>query len=316
WLHVVIQLSLHLPLGYRLHHQGNERQKGQQRCHGKGGGVIVFVVENLHLQRYGIGGAADVARHDRDGAELPHCPGITENDTIDDPPPDIRKGHLEEGLKPRCTQHHGGLLFVPPLGFHQRNQFTGNKGESDEDCCQYDPRSGEYDLYVVGFEKWPKPPFTAENENVDQAGDNRRHRKGEIYEGYQQVLPGKAEFGYCPGCDNTENEIEWHCYDCDQQGQPDRRHGVLLLHSRQVDREPLFKGLAEDRCQWNKQEQGQKAEDNGGQKPADWRRLGNSVSAAVFCAVCLGRCGHENLKNPISFPRKTRNTRTNTNHLI
>jgi hypothetical protein len=42
--------------------QGDQRQQRQQRGHREGGGELVFVVEDLDVQRQRVGLAADVAR--------------------------------------------------------------------------------------------------------------------------------------------------------------------------------------------------------------------------------------------------------------
>ena len=50
-----------------LEHQGDERQQGEQRGRGEGADEIVFVVEDLHVQRQRVGFAANVPGDDRDG---------------------------------------------------------------------------------------------------------------------------------------------------------------------------------------------------------------------------------------------------------
>src|SRR5512142_1295568 len=90
---VVGQFLPDFPLGDRLHHQGDERQECQQRGYGKGGRKIVFVVEYLHLQRDGVGRATHMPRHHRYCPEFPHCPGIAEDDPVEDTPLDVRQRH-------------------------------------------------------------------------------------------------------------------------------------------------------------------------------------------------------------------------------
>src|SRR5262245_33697210 len=60
------------PLENRLHHQGDQRQHGQQRGDRERRYELIFIVEDLDQQRHGVGLAADVARHDRHRAELAH----------------------------------------------------------------------------------------------------------------------------------------------------------------------------------------------------------------------------------------------------
>src|SRR3954452_6439081 len=66
--------------------QRDQRQHCEQRSDREGGDELVFVVENLDQQRHGVGLAADVARHDRDRAELAHRTRVAEQDAIQHAP--------------------------------------------------------------------------------------------------------------------------------------------------------------------------------------------------------------------------------------
>src|SRR3954470_15575453 len=54
------------PLDHTLDRQRHQRQQGQQRRHGEGGGELVFVVEDLHVQGHGVRRPADVPGDHRD----------------------------------------------------------------------------------------------------------------------------------------------------------------------------------------------------------------------------------------------------------
>jgi hypothetical protein len=84
------------------------------------------------------------------------------------------------------------LPLLPALRFHQRNQFTGDERESDEDRRQHDARHGEDDLDVVCLQPGAEPALRAEHQHVDQARDHRRHRKRQVDQGDQQALAGNS----------------------------------------------------------------------------------------------------------------------------
>src|SRR3546814_6387216 len=57
------------PFQNALRHQRHEGERCQQRGDGKGPDEIILVVENLDMQRQGIGQAPDVARNNRRSEE-------------------------------------------------------------------------------------------------------------------------------------------------------------------------------------------------------------------------------------------------------
>ena len=69
-----------------LSDERDEGEAGQQRGDGEGGDEVVFIVEDLDVQRHGVGQAADVAGDDRDRAELAHGAGVAEQDAVEQRP--------------------------------------------------------------------------------------------------------------------------------------------------------------------------------------------------------------------------------------
>src|SRR6478609_3219547 len=81
-----------------LETQRDEREHGQQRCAGERGGELVLVVEDLDVQREGVGRAADVTGHHGHGAELAHRPCVAENDAVEQAPLDVGQRDAPERL--------------------------------------------------------------------------------------------------------------------------------------------------------------------------------------------------------------------------
>src|SRR5258706_9321072 len=67
------------PFHERFGDEGHEGEEGEEGGHRKGGLEVVLVVEDLDVQGQGVRPAADVARHHRHRAELPHRAGVAED---------------------------------------------------------------------------------------------------------------------------------------------------------------------------------------------------------------------------------------------
>jgi hypothetical protein len=70
----------------------------------KGRREIIFVVQNLDMQRHRVGDAADMRRHDRDGAELAHGACIAQEHAIEQAPANVRQGDGKEGAPAARTK--------------------------------------------------------------------------------------------------------------------------------------------------------------------------------------------------------------------
>src|SRR3984957_5392630 len=69
-----------------------ERDKGEESeegCESEGCCDVVLIVEDLDLQRDGVGKSANVSRYDRDSAEFAHRAGVAEQDAGEQGPADI-----------------------------------------------------------------------------------------------------------------------------------------------------------------------------------------------------------------------------------
>ena len=129
------------PFHERLQHQRHEREARQQRRDRKRRLCVVFVVQNLDVQRQGIGDAADVARHDRHGAELPHRARVGEDDAVQQPPLDVRQRHADEHLQPAGAEHARRLFFLGAGRFHDRDDLARHERKRHEDRREHDARA-------------------------------------------------------------------------------------------------------------------------------------------------------------------------------
>src|SRR3974390_2486107 len=85
------------PFEKSLEAESDESEASQERRKREGGDGIVLIVEDLHLERHGVGEAANVSGDDRDGAEFSHGARVAEKDAIKQRPFHIGQRDREEG---------------------------------------------------------------------------------------------------------------------------------------------------------------------------------------------------------------------------
>ncbi len=129
-----------------------ERQQRQDRRHREGADDVVLVVEDLHLQRHGVGLAADVARHDRHRAELAHRARVAQHDAVEQAPADLGQRHPEQDLPAARAQRQRRLLLVVAAVLHDRQHLARDEREGDERRRQDDAGHREDDVDVVRLE--------------------------------------------------------------------------------------------------------------------------------------------------------------------
>src|SRR5690606_5491212 len=161
-------LTLVQPLDETLDRDGDQRQAGQQRGHGKGGGEHVLVVEHLDMQRHGVGLATDASRDYRHRAELAQGAGVAQDHAVDQSPLDVRQGHVPEGLPAAGAQGQRSLFLLLALLLHQRDQLPGNERQGAEGDHYDDARHGKDDAQVMGGQPGAQPALGAEQDDEDQ----------------------------------------------------------------------------------------------------------------------------------------------------
>src|SRR5678815_218930 len=181
------------PLDEVLERERHERQAREQRRDRERGRELVFVVEDLDVQRHGVGLAADVAGDDADRAELAHRARVAEDDAVEQRPLDVRQRDAAKDLPAARAEHARRLFLLGALRLHQRNQLAGDEREGDEDRRDDDAGQREDDLQVVVAQPFAEPALEAEDEDEDQPGDDRADRERQVDEGQQQVLATKVE---------------------------------------------------------------------------------------------------------------------------
>src|SRR5437660_937382 len=78
------------PFEEGLADQGKEGESCKKRGDGESSDEVVLIVKNLHVERHGVGEAADVARDHRHRAELAHGAGVAEQHAVEQRPAHIR----------------------------------------------------------------------------------------------------------------------------------------------------------------------------------------------------------------------------------
>ena len=108
------------PLEDGFHHQRDQRQHRQQRGDRERRHELIFVVEHFHMQRHGVGLAADMPRDHRHRAEFAHRACVAQQHAIQHAPFDVRQGDAEESLQAGRAQRDRGLFLLGALLLHQR----------------------------------------------------------------------------------------------------------------------------------------------------------------------------------------------------
>ncbi len=215
------------------------------------------------MQRHRVGQAADVARDDRDRAELAHRAGVAEQHAVEQAPLDVRQRHAPEGLPAAGAERQRGLLLVRALLLHQRDQLARDEREGDEDRRQHDAGHGEDDLDVV------RRPATAPNQPCapNSSTKIRPAITGETENGrsisvISKRLAAELELGDRPGRGDAEDQVERHRDRRDEQRQPDRRPARRARRARRSRRRrPCASASAntDDQRQQQEQRRGRRA---------------------------------------------------------
>ncbi len=230
-----------------------------------------------------------MARHHRHRAELSHGAGVAQQHAVQQAPFDIGQGDPAEHLPAVRSQRHRRLLILGALLLHQRDQLTGDEGEGDEQGGQHDARQREDDMDVMGPQPRAEPALQPEHQHVDQAGDHRRHREGQIDDGGQQALAPEVELRDAPGGADADRHVDRHADRRHQQGQADRGNGVGLRQRVEIDVETAAQRLAEHHHQRREQEQQQDDRRRHGQGDTNAPRLHQGIKTIHFSPSSAGR---------------------------
>jgi len=81
----------------------------------EGADIVVIVVEQLDVQRHGVGDAPDMSRHHRHRAELAQGARVAQQHTIQQSPLNIGQGDAQEGGKTGGARVAARFFLVPAL---------------------------------------------------------------------------------------------------------------------------------------------------------------------------------------------------------
>src|SRR5580698_4512581 len=108
----------------RLHEQRERGEQGEERGDRERADEVVLVVEDLDVQRHGVGEPADVPRDHRDRAELAHGARVAEHHAVHQAPAHLGQRDAEEGHPAAGAERDGRLLLVVPQLLHQRDELA------------------------------------------------------------------------------------------------------------------------------------------------------------------------------------------------
>ena len=232
-------------------------------------GPLIVVVENLDMQRHRVGLAADVAGHDRHRAELAHRARVAEQHAVHQAPLHVRQRDAPERLPAARAERDRGFLLLRPLLLHQRDQLARDERERDEDRRQHDARHGEDDLEAVALQPRPEIALGAEQDHVDQAGDDGRDRERQVDQRDQERLAAELELGDRPGGGNAEHEIGRHGDRRDQQRELDGGDRVRVGERGEIGADAAAQRLDEHDDQRKHQKQPEEQQRDGDQDALD-----------------------------------------------
>ena len=192
-----------------LQHKRDEREKREQRRDSERRLELVFVVENLDVQRQRVRQAADVSRDDRHRAELAHRARVAEDDAVEQAPLDVRQRHAEERLEAAGAKHARRFFFLRAGRFHHRNDLARDERKRHENRREHDAGHGEDNLESCrsATAEETLPP---EQQHEHHARDDRRHGKRQIDQRDQQLLAAELEFADRPCRGHAEDEVRRH----------------------------------------------------------------------------------------------------------
>ena len=148
--------------------------------------MVVFVVEDLDVQRQGVGDTADMPGNHRHRAELAHRPRGAEHHAVDQAPLDVRQGHVPEHLPAVGAEQAGGFLLLGALLLHQRDQFAGDEGHGDEE--------GHQDALAAKLELAHAPGGGDTEQQVERHRDGHRDQ-GQLQRGQRVGFEDRLEEG-------------------------------------------------------------------------------------------------------------------------
>lgn len=187
------------------------------------------------MQRQRIGLATDIARDDRDGAELAHHARVAEDDAIEQRPFDVRQRDREEGAPAGRAERGGGFLEIAALRLHQRDQLAGDERRGHEHRREDDAGDREQDLDPVFIQHRTKNALQAVDEEIGDTRDDRRDRERDLDDDQQEPPAREIEFGDRPGGCDTEGGVDRNGDDRRKHREPDRMQCIRVNDRIAID---------------------------------------------------------------------------------
>ena len=216
-------------------------------AHRERGRELVFVVEDLDVQRQRVGQRRGCGRHDRHRAELAHRARVAEDHAVEQAPFDVGQRDAPERLPAARAEHGRRFLLLVPCACISGISSRATNGNVTNIVASTMPGTAKITLRSCSASHGAEPALQAEDQHVDQPGDHRRHRERQVDQRDQHALAGKVELGDRPRRRDAEHEVERHRDRRGEQRQPDRRQRVGLGDRREVDAEALLQRLDEAR---------------------------------------------------------------------
>jgi len=257
-----------------LGEQRDDADHAQQRRHGKSRLKTVLAVQDLDVQRQGVGLAADVPRHHRHGAELAQGPGRTQDHAVEHAIADARQGDPPKHLPTARAQRHCGQLLLVTLRFHQRNQLAGHERQGHKRGGEHDAGYCEDHADVALHQPRPEPALGAKQQDEHQARHHRRDRQRQIDERDQEHAAAELKACNGPGRRDTKHRIEGHGQQRNQQREANGAPGFRVRDGLDIRRPARAEGLVEHGGQRHGDHQPQPGQGQGDQKPAQGAALG------------------------------------------
>ena len=216
-----------------------------------GADELVFVVENLDMQRHRVGLAADMAGNHRDRAEFAHRARIAQQHAVEQRPFHVRQRDAEERLQAaRRRATSAASSSCVPCSCISGISSRATKGKVTKIVASTMPGTREDDLDVVRLQasapKKPCAPNSSTNTRPEMTG---RDRERQIDQRDQQALCRGTRIWRSPRRRSARRRrLSAHRDRRDQEREPDGGDRVGIGQRAEIGADAPREGLHGRRC--------------------------------------------------------------------
>ena len=183
--------------------------------------------------------------------------------------------------QPLSAQRQRRLLVGRALLLHQRDQFARHEGEGDEDRGQHDAGHGEHDLDAVALQPGTEQALRAEQQHIDQAGDDRRDRERQVDQRGQEGLAPNSNLAIAQAAATPKTRLSGTAMAATSSVSRMAASVSRLVQGEQELASTLAERLDEDRSKRQHEEQRQEDQRDGDQRTLGERAFRRRRRSAI-----------------------------------